>query len=72
VSAAQIPWRISFLIESDGQRALGLKPTIAAILSFAHAYNRLIANAADLLEYLKVNTDDAIVQLRVSAATWEK
>jgi intracellular multiplication protein IcmB len=72
VSNAKIPWRISFLIESDGQRALGMKPTIAAILSFAHAFNRLISNAADLLEYLKVNTDDAIVQLRVSAATWVK
>jgi intracellular multiplication protein IcmB len=72
VSNAQIPWRISFLIESDGQRALGLKPTIAAILSFAHAFNRLIANSAELLEYLKINTDDAIVQLRVSAATWVK
>src|SRR5262249_26009265 len=42
VSSTQIPWRISFLIESDGQRTLGLKPTIAAILSFAHAFNRLI------------------------------
>jgi intracellular multiplication protein IcmB len=72
ISSANIPWRISFLIESDGQRALGMKPTIAAILSFAHAFNRLIANASELLEYLKVNTDDAIVQLRVSAATWVK
>lgn len=72
ISNTQVPWRISFLIESDGKRALGLKPTIAAILSFAHAFNRLIANSADLLEYLRVNTDDAIVQLRVSAATWVK
>lgn len=72
ISGSKIPWRISFLIESDGKRALGLKPTIAAILSFAHAYNRLISNASELLDYLRVNTDDAIVQLRVAAGTWAK
>lgn len=70
VANAKIPWRISFLIEGGGMEAVGLKSTLAAILSFAHAYNRLIGNAVDLLKYLQVNTDDAIVKLRVSASTW--
>jgi intracellular multiplication protein IcmB len=65
-----IPWRISFLIEGGGLETLGMKKTLAAILSFAHANNRLISNAADLLTYLQVNTDEAIVKLRVSACTW--
>lgn len=69
---AQIPWRISFLIESGGLSALSLKSTLATILSFAHAHNRLIGNAIDLLRYLQVNTDDAIVRLQVSASTWAK
>jgi len=67
---AQIPWRISFLIEGGGIQALGLKSTLATVLSFAHAHNRLIGNAVDLLRYLEVNTDDAIVKLRVTASTW--
>jgi len=69
---AQIPWRISFLIESGGMQALGLKPTVAALLSFAHANNRLIGSAIELLKYIQVNTDDAIVRLRVAACTWAK
>ncbi len=69
---AQIPWRISFLIEGGGIQSLGLKSTISTILSFAHAHNRLIGNAVDLLRYLEVNTDDAIVRLRVTATTWAK
>jgi intracellular multiplication protein IcmB len=69
---AKIPWRISFLVEGGGMQAIGMKSTLAAILSFAHAYNRLIGNAIDLLKYLQVNTDDAIVKLRVTASTWAK
>ncbi len=67
---AQIPWRISFLIESGGLQTLGMKPTVAALLSFAHANNRLISNAMEVLKYIQVNTDDAIVRLRVAACTW--
>jgi len=69
---AQIPWRISFLMEGGGLNALGLKSTISTILSFAHTNNRLIGNAIDLLRYLEVNTDDAIVRLQVTASTWAK
>lgn len=69
---AKIPWRISFLIEGDGMKSLGMKPTVAAILSFAHAHNRLIGNAMDYLKYVQVNADDAIVKLQVAACTWAK
>lgn len=69
---AKVPWRISFLVEGGGMNAIGMKSTLATILSFAHAYNRLIGNAIDLLKYLQVNTDDAIVRLRVTASTWAK
>lgn len=69
---AQVPWRISFLIQGGGMQALGLKPTVAALLSFAHSNNRLIGNAVDLLKYIQVNTDDAIVKLQVATCTWAK
>lgn len=67
---AQIPWRISFLIKSGGMQSLGIKPIITTILAFAHAHNRLINQSIDLLKYIEVNTDDAIVTLQVAAATW--
>lgn len=69
---AQTPWRISFLIESGGLQSLGMKPTVAALLSFAHAHNRLIGNAMEVLKYIQVNTDDSIVKLRVAVCTWAK
>jgi intracellular multiplication protein IcmB len=68
--SAQIPWRISFLIEGGGRGALRFKALLAKILSFSSAQNRLISNAADLISYLDINTDDSIVKLSVAAATW--
>lgn len=72
VRNARTPWRISFMIESGGLEALGFKTTLASFLSFAHSNNKLITKSADLLKYLQVNTDDAIVKLRVCASTWAK
>lgn len=66
----QIPWRISFMLQSDGMSTLGLKPLLASILSFASNNNKLLSNANELLKYIKNNTDEAIVSLRVTATTW--
>jgi intracellular multiplication protein IcmB len=68
--ATQIPWRISFLIESGGLAALGFKSMMAAILSWTAAHNALVHDAVGLLRDLDVNTDDAIIKLQVSLATW--
>ncbi len=65
-----IPWRISFMMDSDGLSNIRLKKALASVLSFASSQNRLINEAVDLLTYIDVNTDDAVVRLRVSAATW--
>jgi intracellular multiplication protein IcmB len=70
LNASQVPWRISFLIEGGGIQSLGFKQTLASVLSFASTQNKLISGAADLLRYMNDNTDDAVVKLRVSAATW--
>lgn len=67
---SHIPWRISFLIESEGLETLKFKGLLASVLSFSSAQNRLLSDAVNLLSYLKLNTDDAIVQLRVVATTW--
>jgi intracellular multiplication protein IcmB len=68
--AARIPWRISFLSESEGLSTIKLKSVIAGILSFSSAQNRLLSDAARYLKDLEINTDNAIVRLRVAACTW--
>ncbi|MDF1678845.1 MAG: type IV secretion protein IcmB [Legionellaceae bacterium] len=65
-----VPWRISFLIESEGLATVKLKGLLAAILTFSSAQNRLISDSVNLLKYLQINTDEAIVRLRVVASTW--
>ncbi len=67
---SHIPWRISFLLESEGLNTIKLKGLLSAILSFSSAQNRLISDSVNLLKYLQLNTDDAIIRLRVVAATW--
>ncbi len=68
--AARIPWRISFLMESDGLRTLRIKAAIAAVLGFSSAQNRLLSDSNNLLHYISVNTDDAVVRFKVAATTW--
>jgi intracellular multiplication protein IcmB len=68
--ATQVPWRISFLIESGGLAALGFKSMMAAILSWTAAHNALVHDAVNLLRDIDVNSDDAVVKLQVSLATW--
>lgn len=70
IISTQVPWRISFFVESDGLASIKLKSTIAAVLSFASAQNRLLSDAAEMLHHIQVNTDDAVVKLRVSLSTW--
>lgn len=67
---AHVPWRISFFIESEGLSTVKFKGLMASILSFSSAQNRLISDSVNLLSYLQLNTDDAIVRLRVVATTW--
>lgn len=68
--AAHIPWRISFFIESEGLKTIKLKSVLASILSFSSAENRLLSDANNLLKYIEINTDDAVVRLRVASVTW--
>lgn len=70
VLPTHIPWRISFLIESNGLSSLKLKSALTSILSWTSAQNRLINDSVNLLKYIDLHTDDAVVKLRVSATTW--
>lgn len=70
LSDYDLPWRISFWLESDGLKSLSLKSTVATILSFASENNKLINKSIEYLKYLSNNTDEAIIKLKVTATTW--
>jgi intracellular multiplication protein IcmB len=65
-----VPWRISFLIDGGGLGSLRLRSSISTVLSWTSAENRLFNDAVNLLKYINVTTDDAVVKLRVAATTW--
>ncbi|MCH9643680.1 MAG: type IV secretion protein IcmB [Gammaproteobacteria bacterium] len=67
---SKIPWRMSFFIESDGLGHANIRSAIASVLTITSSQNRLISDSLKLLSYVKLNTDDAVVRLRVSASTW--
>jgi intracellular multiplication protein IcmB len=67
---ARMPWRMSFFIESNGAPSLRVKSVLSAILGFSSAYNRMINDASNLLKYISLSTDDAVVKLQVAACTW--
>jgi intracellular multiplication protein IcmB len=66
----QIPWRISYMLESDGLRSLQIRSTLAAILSFTSPQNRLLADAIQQLREISINAEDAVVRLKVVLTTW--
>jgi intracellular multiplication protein IcmB len=70
VLSSRVPWRISFFIESSGLETIRFKSLLTSILSWSSPQNRLISDSANLLRYISLNTDDAVVRLRVAACTW--
>jgi len=66
----QVPFRMSFLIESGGLAVIRFKSMMASLLSWTAAHNALVHDASNLLTNMEVNTDDAIVKLQVAMATW--
>ena len=58
------------MIKGGGMNKLTMKRMFSSILSFSSADNRLINDSVNLLEYLNVNTDDAICSYQVCLCTW--
>lgn len=65
-----IPWRISFLVEGNGLASMKLKSMLTSVLAWTSAQNRLINDSVNLLKYIDLHSDDAVVKLRVAACTW--
>ncbi len=65
---ADIPFRISFLIEGGGAQGTQTKSLIASILAITNSTNRQIKKSLDYLN--EIAKDEPVVKLRISAATW--
>ena len=65
-----IPWRISFLMDGNGLESIKLKSSLASVLSWTSAQNRLINDAVNLLKYIQLHSDNAVIKLRVALSTW--
>lgn len=65
---ADIPFRISFLIEGGGAAAVQMKSFLASMLAFTNSTNAQIKHSIESLQALA--KDEAVVKLRMSAATW--
>jgi len=70
VLPTNIPWRINFMLESEGLSTMKFKATLSSILSFSSGQNRLISDSYNLLKYLQLNTDESIIKLKVIASTY--
>jgi intracellular multiplication protein IcmB len=51
----QIPWRISFSIESDGLGYAQVRSALASVLTVTSSQNRLISDSLNLLQYIKLS-----------------
>ena len=65
---ANIPYRISFLIESGGAETIAVKNSIATFLAITNPINKTIKKSMESLKAL--SRSEPVVKLRVSMATW--
>ncbi len=65
---ANIPYRVSFLIEGGGSQAMALRTFGATILSVTNSLNKQIKYSLEGLEAL--SRREPVVRLRISFATW--
>jgi intracellular multiplication protein IcmB len=68
LSEYDIPFRISWLIESAGTRGAGLRRFLVSIIGFTNTENKLIKNSLEYLDLMAKT--EPVVRLRVSLATW--
>jgi intracellular multiplication protein IcmB len=65
----EFPWRVSFLLESEGMSFLAIKSFIAAVFTLTNSENRQIRDAIKMLNELKTQ-GEVMIRFRTSFATW--
>lgn len=67
---AQIPWRISFVIEPGGIKALSPRHTLTSLFSWASNDNKLFNRAYEEMRKHESLTSEPVTKMRVSFCTW--
>lgn len=65
---ANVPYRISFLIESGGAEGTTAKSSIATFLAITNPVNKTIKKSLEMLRAMA--RSEPVVKLRISLATW--
>lgn len=65
---ADVPYRISFLIEGGGAQSSALRSSAATMLGVTNALNKQIKYSLEGL--MRLSRKEPVVKLRISAATW--
>lgn len=68
LSEYDLPFRISYLIESGGSSGAGLRRFLVSVIGFSNTENKLIKNSLEALDLLAKT--EPVVRLRISLATW--
>ncbi len=68
LSEYDIPFRISYLIESGGSSGAGLRRFLVSIIGFSNTENKMIKNSLEALDLIAKT--EPVVRLRISLATW--
>ena len=65
---ANVPYRISFLIEGGGAESTALRSSAATMLGVTNALNKQIKYSLEGL--MRLSRKEPVVKMRISAATW--
>lgn len=65
----RVPWSISFKIEGDGLRGIGLRKMFAGVLNWSSQSNKNLVAATEALQRYK-NSGGTVVKMQVTALTW--
>jgi intracellular multiplication protein IcmB len=65
---ANVPYRMSFLIESGGAEGAAAKASIASLLSITNPENKSIKKSMEMLRAM--SRSEPVVKLRISLSTW--
>jgi intracellular multiplication protein IcmB len=65
---ANVPYRVSFLIESGGAEGSTAKSSIATFLTITNPINRTIKKSLEMLKAM--SRSEPVVKLRISISTW--
>lgn len=68
LTEADVPFRVSFLIEGGGIAGASIRKFATSVLGFSNAVNKQIKDSLDSL--IALSRDEAVVKLRISLATW--